>query len=759
MNLTDLLHLMIEKRASDMHLKEGRPPLLRIDDKLNPLDMDILSNNDLKEMIYAIMDERQRKKFDETNEMDLAYNLEGVARYRANVFKQMGKLEMVLRAIPIKIPTLEELNLPSALSEIALFPRGLVLVTGTTGSGKSTTLAAMVNKINENYSRHIVTIEDPIEFVHMDRKSSVSQREVGLDTESFNAALKYVMRQDPDVILIGEMRDIITVNTALTAAETGHMVFSTLHTMDTIQSITRILDFYPKDQQNQARIQLAGALRAVVSMRLVRKADGSGMVPAVEVMIVTPTVRGLIEEAKFSQIKDLIKDGGQTGMQSFDQSMIALYRKGLITLDEARHNATSPQEIDLAMKGITSSRSSAQSIMDNMLKEQTKKEQSAELKQAKQLVGEKKMKEAYEALDKLSAKYPDNSEISDMMESVKRALNNEEYQQGLKNIITDGLNIYKKGNIRGAIVKWQEGLNIDPNSAQLKSYIKSAEEKLEIAGNLPRMLAEGLEVYKTGNIEEAIKKWQEVIKLDANNKQAKAYIDGAEVKIREIRIKKEVDSLVTRGNEEAGRGNDLEALLLYKRAVAVKPDAEELKKNMKGIYDKLMKQDFGGTDVEAAITMEAFQKGIEYLFEEDYLSCIREWKKAFEKRPLEKKLKDYIEKVKEILKQRLGELMERTDVMYRERKIDETIDCINKILKIDPTNDFALKFNRDIRPMVEEEVMKKYKEAMDLYNDNKIKETKECLLQVLKLDPNHLSAKKRLEEVNERTAVLREAAK
>lgn len=367
MNLKDLLHLMIEKRASDMHLKEGRPPMFRIDGKLAPLDMDILSNSDLKEMIYSILDERQRKKFEETNEMDLAYNLEGVARYRANVFKQMGRLEMVMRAIPIKIPTIEELNLPSVLNEIALYPRGLVLVTGTTGSGKSTTLAAMINKINENYNRHIVTIEDPIEFVHADKKSSISQREVGLDTDSFGTALKYVLRQDPDVILIGEMRDAETVGTALSAAETGHMVFSTLHTIDTIQSINRILDFFPKEQQNQIRIQLAGTLRAVISLRLIKKTDGAGMVPAVEVMIVTPTVRGYLEEGKLSSIKDLIREGAQFGMQTFDQSLISLQKKGLISLEEAKRNATSIQEIELAMKGITSSRASAQSILDSML--------------------------------------------------------------------------------------------------------------------------------------------------------------------------------------------------------------------------------------------------------------------------------------------------------------------------------------------------------------------------------------------------------
>ncbi|HRU39036.1 MAG TPA: ATPase, T2SS/T4P/T4SS family, partial [Candidatus Goldiibacteriota bacterium] len=587
---------------------------------------------------------------------------------------------------------------------------------------------------------------------------SVSQREVGLDTESFNTALKYVLRQDPDVILIGEMRDAITVNTALSAAETGHMVFSTLHTMDTIQAITRILDFYPKDQQNQARIQLAGALRAIVSMRLIRKSDGAGMVPATEIMVVTPTVRGYLEEGKLGMIKDLIKDGAQNGMQTFDQSLISLYKRGLITLDEAKRNATSQQEIDLAMKGITSSRSSAQSIMDSMMKEQGKKAFNAELSKVKQLVNEKKHKEAYDALMKLAEKYPDNEEINEILESVKRAIAAEEYSAGIKNILTEGLNIYKKGNIRGAIVKWQEGLNIDPNNVQLKAYIKSAEEKLEIAGSLPRILAEGLEIYKKGEIDSAIAKWEEAIKLDPANKQAKAYIDGAKEKQKEIKFRKEIEAILAKAAGEAQKGNDLESLLLYKRALLADPANEEANVNVKAIFDKLMKQEFGGEDVDSAIMAEAFQKGIEYLYKEDYISCVREWKKALEKKPLEKRLKDYIEKVKEILKQRLEELMERTDSAYRERRIDDTMDSINRILGIDPSNEFALKFLRDVKPMIEEETAKKYREAMDLYGESRLKEAREKLLSVIKLDPNHLSAKKRLEEVNERLSALKDQA-
>ncbi len=754
MNIKDLLHTMIDKKASDMHLKEGRPPLLRVDGRITPLDMEILSRADMKEMIYALMDEKQRKKFEETNEMDLAYNLEGVARFRANAFQQMGKFEVVLRAIPIKIPSIEEMNLPPVLTEISLFTRGLVLVTGTTGSGKSTTLASMINKVNETYQHHIVTIEDPIEFVHADKKCSVSQREVGLDTENFKSALKYVLRQDPDVILIGEMRDAETVGIAVSAAETGHMVFSTLHTMDTIQTLSRILDFFPKEQQAQVRIQLAGALKAVVSLRLIVKADGTGRVPAVEVLVVTNTVKGYMEEGKLGSIKDLIKDGGQVGMQTFDQSLIALYKKGLITIEEAKKNSTSPQEIELMLKGITSSRSSAQSILDNMLKEQVRKEYTSDIRAAKDAANAGKIKEAFTMFEKLREKYPEDKEIAENLEATRKKLNNDQWQQNVKNTIMEGLNIYKKGNIKGAIVKWQEGLTLDPENAQIKSYIKSAEEKINQMNNLPAILAQGVEIYKTGKIDDAIAKWREVLVFDPGNTQAKSYIDGAEQKMKEFKLKKEIDNLVKWGSDEMNGGNLLEALLYFKRALALKPEAPELKKSMDESYAKLLKEDFGN-DVEAAITAEAFKKGVDSLLEEDYFATLKEWKKAIEKRPLEKKLKDYIEKVKKILKNRLEGLMEKTDDSYRNKRILEVVDNINKILHIDPTNDFALKYLRDVKPLVEEETQRIYSEAMALLADSKLPECREKLLLVMKIDPNHLTAKKRLEEVNERLSSQR----
>ena len=748
-NINDLLHMMIERKASDIHLKEGRPPLLRIDGNMIMTDMEILSRQDMKEMMFSMMDEKQRKKFEDTNEMDLAYNLEGVARFRANAFQQMGKYEVVLRAIPIRVPSIEEMNLPAIVSDAALFTRGLVLVTGTTGSGKSTTLAAMINKVNETYQNHIVTIEDPIEFVHSDKKSSVSQREIGLDTENFSTALKYVLRQDPDVILIGEMRDAETVGIAMSAAETGHMVFSTLHTMDTIQTINRILDFFPKEQQAQVRVQLAGALRAVISLRLIPRIDMSGRVPAVEVLLVTPTVRGYMEEGKLGAIKELIRDGGQSGMQTFDQSLIGLYKKGLISIDDAKKNATSPQEIDLMLKGITSSRASAQSILDNMLKEQGRHELTTEIKAAKDTAARGLIKEAFAMFEKLREKYPDDREVGENLESLRNRLSSEQFSQDIKNIIQEGLNIYKKGNIKGAIVKWQEGLSIDPASAQLKAYIKSAEEKLAAAENLPGIIAEGVAIYKTGKIEEAIEKWNEALRLDGSNAQARSYISGAEQKLRELKLKKETDSVLKSGMDEINAGNELEALMLFKRALNLKPDSAEIKNALDASYGRLAEENFG-EDVDGALASEAFVKGINRMLDEDYLAALKEWKKVVEKRPLEHKLKDYMEKTKKILKNRLETLMENADESYRNKKTADTMDYLNKILHIDPANEFALKYMHDLKPIFDEEVSKLYREASDLYAAGRFRESKEKILMVLRIDPGQPAARKKLEEINER---------
>ena len=351
------LEEMVRRRASDLHLKVGRPPVLRVHGDLIQTDLPILRTDDLRRCAEQILSARQREEFAEKKEIDFAVGVQGLGRFRVNLFQQRGTLGFAFRSIPFEIPSMSDLLLPAVLEEIALSTRGLVLVTGVTGSGKSTTLASMLRHLNELRAVNIVTIEDPIEFLHRDVRAMISQREVGNDTLSFNEALRHVLRQDPDAVMLGEIRDRISMETVLKAANTGHAVFSTLHTTDTSQTITRIISFFPPHQHGEIRGLIADALRAVISMRLIPRADGSGRVPAAEVLINSAAVSDRIRSGEaIHTLRDLIAEGRtQYGMQTFDQSLMELYRKGLITQEMALHYATSPAEFALRASGIEAS--------------------------------------------------------------------------------------------------------------------------------------------------------------------------------------------------------------------------------------------------------------------------------------------------------------------------------------------------------------------------------------------------------------------
>ena len=368
MQIDDLLRTAMERKASDLHLKVGNYPYLRVDGELVPLsDQPRISAEDMLNMAFSMMSNRQKQKFKEAAELDMAYGVAGLGRFRVNVFQQRGNVGVVLRVIPTKIRALEELYLPKIIEQICEEGRGLVLVTGVTGSGKSTTLAAMIDRINSMRPEHIMTIEDPIEFLHRDKKGFVNQREVEVDTSSFGAALRASLRQDPDTILVGEMRDLETIGTALHAAETGHMVFSTLHTLDATETINRIISVFPPPEQKQIRLQLAAVLKAVISQRLVRKADGAGRVPAVEVLIATEYIREcIITPEKTRGIHEALAAGvSQYGMQTFDQSLYDLYSQGLITYETALENASKPDDFKLKVQGIGSTADSAREQMES----------------------------------------------------------------------------------------------------------------------------------------------------------------------------------------------------------------------------------------------------------------------------------------------------------------------------------------------------------------------------------------------------------
>jgi twitching motility protein PilT len=372
-HINDLLEMAIERNASDVHLKVGQHPVIRINGDLFPLvDIKRLLQEDTIAIAFSIMSDRQKERFKKSLEIDMAHSVHGLGRFRCNIFQQRGTVGMVFRIIPVKIMSIEALNLPKVLKKVCMEKRGMVLVTGTTGSGKSTTLAAMVDYINTTRSEHIMTIEDPIEFLHRDKRSLVNQREIDVDTRNFSGALRSALRQDPDVILVGEMRDYETIETALLAAETGHLVLSTLHTLDATETINRIIAMFPPHQQMQIRLQLASVLKAVLSMRLLPRHDKEGRVPAVEALIATNYIRDCIEDPeKTKLIHDAIAAGvSQYGMQTFDQSLYNLYKEGMITFEEALMRTTRPDEFKLKIQGIHSTADLGQEAVDQMLRQE-----------------------------------------------------------------------------------------------------------------------------------------------------------------------------------------------------------------------------------------------------------------------------------------------------------------------------------------------------------------------------------------------------
>ena len=345
LSLRELLELMVKGKASDLHVTVGAPPLIRVDGKLVKTDLDTLTPEDTKKLAYSIMNEKQRLKFEENSELDLSFGVEQLSRFRCNIFMQRGNVAMAIRQIPHKVPTFEELGIPLQVVKLTDMPRGLMLVTGPTGSGKSTTLAALINKINIEQYKHIITIEDPIEYLHRHQNCIVNQREVHADTSSFASSLKYALRQDPDVILIGEMRDLETMEAALIISETGHLAFATLHTNSAAEAVNRIIDVFPTTQQEQVRVQLSFVIQSIVTQQLIPKIGG-GRVLALEILIATPAIRAVIRDDKIHQIYSLLQAGQKFGMKTMNQSLYELYSSRKITINDAVIHSSLPAELE-----------------------------------------------------------------------------------------------------------------------------------------------------------------------------------------------------------------------------------------------------------------------------------------------------------------------------------------------------------------------------------------------------------------------------
>jgi twitching motility protein PilT len=354
-SIYDLLKIMIDKGASDLHITTGSPPRMRVDGKLIPIDAPSLNPPDTKALCYSILTDSQKHKFEENNELDLSFGVKGLSRFRGNIFMQRGAVAGAFRTIPFEIKTFQDLGLPEIVNDLVKKPSGLILVTGATGSGKSTTLAAMVDRINSERYDHIITVEDPIEYLHGHKNCLINQREVNSDTSSFKMALRYILRQDPDVVLIGEMRDLETIEAALTVAETGHLTLATLHTNSSVQTINRIIDVFPPHQQEQIRVQLSFVLEAILSQQLIRKKSGKGRALAIELMVPNPAIRNLIREDKIHQIYSSMQTGqAKFGMQTMNQSLAEAYSRGLISYEDALSRSSVPDEMITMLQRMTS---------------------------------------------------------------------------------------------------------------------------------------------------------------------------------------------------------------------------------------------------------------------------------------------------------------------------------------------------------------------------------------------------------------------
>ena len=758
MHIQELLSVMVEKKASDIHIKTGRPPLLRVNGKLQPMEFQSLTQDMVIDLAKQILTERQLANFDMKNEIDTAYNWEGVARFRANIFRQKSTLSMVMRIIPAHIPSLDDLDVPEIFKKIATSERGLILVTGATGSGKSTSLAAMINEINANSAEHIVTIEDPIEFVHPDKMSSVCQREVGLDTETFSSALRYLLRQDPDVILVGEMRDTETVRAAISAAETGHMVFSTLHTMDTVQTLDRILDFFPSEQQAQIRQQLAVALKAVICQRLVLRADGTGRIPAAEVMVVTPVIKAMILENRFKNISQYIKDGDQEGMMSFDQCLVKLYRAGKITKEVALTNASSPAEIELALKGITSSRASAQSMLDNMSSEQNKADIERAMKRGTDFMKKGMNDEAALEFKKILRDEPKHKEAQLYLDQLQGKQDNEAFSAQVRQVLRKGLERYQEDKIDEAISIWEEALKLDPMNSAGKAYIKGAQDRKVALAKAQSLLASGTQAYQAGDLATAVNLWEQAYSADPHNEQIEQYLGEGRKQIKKRDAEIEAKQHFVSGANFYQAGQVMEAGREWAWALKILPEYQEATEYLAQAKAYQAAQSLPDVDLaapDANAINQAFRAGADHYMSLKFKDALGMFNQAKAKRPTLASIGQLIDTAKARQREYLDSYLAKGKLAMDAGNVQEAVTQWKLALKESPDDALSREAMASAKPKIQAEVDKLYTEGSEAFNGGHLKDAIRLLDRVIHLDPSHENAFKKLEEARDKQEKLK----
>lgn len=759
MDLHQLLNSMVEKKASDVHMKAGAFPLFRIDGDLIPQGETPLTPQELAEVASYLMDEKQQKTFFEDHrEVDLAYAVEGLARFRTNAMWQRGLPEIIMRVIPQRIPRIEDINMPTAvLKQIALEQRGLILVVGITGSGKSTTLASLINEMNVNRAAHIVTIEDPIEFVHPDKKSSISQREVGLDTDSFKAALKFVLRQDPDIILIGEMRDTETVSAAISAAETGHLVLSTLHTLDTVQTIERILDFFQPEQQNQIRVQLAGTLKAVISQRLVNKADGVGVVPACEIMIVTPTIKSLIAEGKVSSIRQFIAEGNsQYGMQTFDQSLIQLVRSGMITRESAMEQASSPSEIDLGLKGISSSKASAQSLISQMENSQQKERVTGWLKKAQEYYEKRRYDEARNELKRVLQEVPDHKEGNVLMARLREMDDKTEKKKDASSNIKSGLQMYREGKHQAAILEFQKALEIDPENKQAQGYLKTIQEELENRTKAREFYQAALNAQSQNDYTSSLAFVEQALILDPDNEQVRVLQRNMKVALQKEQAKIKAEGFNQAAIELYKAGDLLGALVSWNKAYDINSDLEDVARYLQQGIGKLLSFGVDGLDgnPEKDVVLGLFEQGVRSYVRSDFQTAIEFFKKGLSKAEGNAYLNAYHQKSMQMLDQQITEILQEAARTFQMGDLATAQKEFTKVLRLSPGHPDAIQQLGVLKNTIQQAVEKLYNEGKQSFDANNMDQAIRIWSQALELEPGNEKIQKRLEEAKIKKTTL-----
>jgi twitching motility protein PilT len=759
MDLQQLLHSMVEKKASDVHLKTGAPPLFRIDGDLTPQSDTPLTLEEMKAVAVSLMDEKQQKLyFEDRREVDLAYAMEGLARFRTNILWQRGIPEIVMRVIPQHVPNIDEINMPTAvLKQIAAEPRGMILVTGITGSGKSTTLAAMINEMNTNRYAHIVTVEDPIEFVHRDKKSSITQREVGLDTESFKSALKYVLRQDPDIILVGEMRDVETVSAAISAAETGHLVLSTLHTMDTTQTIERILDFFPPEQQNQIRIQLSNTLRAVISQRLVTKAGGVGVVPACEIMIVTPTIKSLIAEGKISSIRQFIAEGNsQYGMQTFDQSLIALVRGNFITKESAMEQASSPNEIDLGLKGISSSRSSAQSLMSQLDNDQQKERVAGWMRRAQDYFDKRRYDESRAELKRILQELPEHKEANVLMAQVRELDSKTEKKKDASGIIKGALQMYREGKAQAAILEFQKALEMDPANKQALAYIKSIQDELENKAKALQFYQAAMAYKQQNDLGNALVNAEQVLTLDPNHEQANLMVRDLKKAAQQEQAKLKAEALNQAAIESYKAGDLLGALVAWNKAFEVNSELEEVSRYIQQGIGQILSVGVDGLDgnPDKNIILGLFEQGIRGYVKGDFQSATEFFKRGLSKAEGNVYLNAYLQKATQMQEVQIKEFYEEGALQLQAGHLLQAQKEFTKVVRLSPGHPEAMRQMEIVKQEMQKLAEKIYAEGKQHFDANDMDRAIRVWSRIFDFDPLNDKIQKKIEEAKIKKSTL-----